>query len=59
MLEIKRDTAVFGPRQWYVDGYEMHWFTTREDAVTAVALAGQYAEHKVNELADKIREALQ
>jgi hypothetical protein len=57
-MEVKRDTARFDRRQWYVDGYALHWFTTEEDAKAAIALAGQVANNERNELANKIRDAL-
>lgn len=56
--EIKRDTARFDRRQWYVDGYASHWFSTKEDAEAAVMLARQYARNERNELAEKIRDFL-
>jgi hypothetical protein len=56
--EIKRDTAVFSDRQWHVDGYAQHWFSTEQDARSALALAAQIAVNETRELADKIREVL-
>lgn len=57
--EIKRDTARFDRRQWYVDGYARHWFSTEEDAKAAVALAQQYAVNEKNEMGRKIISAVE
>ncbi len=57
-MEIKRDTARFDKRQWYVDGYAQHWFTTKEDAEAALALAGQVAGNREHEICNTIRDAL-
>jgi hypothetical protein len=57
-MEIKRDTAVFSRRQWYIDGYAQHWFSTEEDAKAALALAGQIVENEKREICNTIREAL-
>lgn len=57
-MEAKLDTAVFGPRRWYVDGYARHQFSTKEDADAAIALAGQIASNERGELASQVRDAL-
>lgn len=57
-LEVKRDTAVFSRRQWYIDGYALHWFSTEDDAKAALALARQYGRNERNELARQIRDML-
>ncbi len=58
MPEIKRDTARFDNRQFYVDGYAMHWFSTKDDAEAALSLANQVAENEKREVCNAIREAL-
>lgn len=58
MLEVKRDTARFDRRQYYVDGYASHFFSTEEDAKAAVALAEQLARNERNDLAARVRDAL-
>jgi hypothetical protein len=56
--EIKRDTARFDGRQWYVDGYASHFFTSREDAEAALALARQVKRNAESELCNEIRNRL-
>lgn len=57
--DIKRDTGRFDRRQWFVDGYAQHWFTTREDAEAAWALAKQVSLNAEREMAIGIREYLE
>jgi hypothetical protein len=57
-MEIKRDTARFDNRQWYVDGYARHFFTSKEDAEAALALANQISANAQQEICNTIREAL-
>lgn len=58
--EIKRDTAVFGPQQWYVEGAESGcvtiMFSTKEDAVNAARLAGLERRASVEDVTDRIRD---
>jgi hypothetical protein len=60
--DIKRDTACFSPRQWYIKGIcnqaNTPMFSTREDAVAALQLAGMAMMKAREELADKIRDVL-
>jgi hypothetical protein len=58
MPEIKRDTASFGPRQFFVEGYNGPMFTTREDAEAALTLGNRLAIRYCRELKDIIQEAL-
>lgn len=57
-MEIKRDTARFDRRQWYVDGYAQYFFTSKEDAEDALRLAHQIAQNTVREICNTIRESL-
>lgn len=58
MSEIKRDTARFDSRQWYVDGYARHFFTSEQDAKAALDLAQQVALNERRDLCSRIREML-
>lgn len=39
MGEIKRDTAIVGPRQWYIEDYSGPTFSTKADAQEALRLS--------------------
>ncbi len=56
--EIYCDTAVFGPRRWRVGKGTQFLFSTREDAETALKLAGSIAFEHMEELADRVRQVL-
>lgn len=55
---IRRDTARFDDRQWYVDGYASHWFSTEKDAEAALSLARQVARNERAELGRDIQDAI-
>lgn len=57
-MDIKRDTARFDSRQWYVDGYASHWFTSEQDAKAALALAHQISANDQHEICNQIRNLL-
>ncbi len=46
MYEIKRDTAVFGLRQWYIEDIPGPMFTTREDAEAALVVGVGFEERE-------------
>lgn len=52
MLEVKRDTAVFSNRQWYIEGFTgpSCWFSSKEDAEAAAAVADLHASQKCERL---------
>lgn len=56
MLKVRQDTAVFSRRQWYVEGYTgpSCWFSTKEDAEAAAAVASQYAVSQTDQLAERV-----
>lgn len=56
-LEVKCDTAR-DQRRWYIDGYARHFFTSRDDAEAALALAAQIAGNAEREICNIIRDAL-
>ena len=53
-LTVKRDTAVFSDRQWYIEGYTHPdcWFSTEKDAAAAVAVAYAYGVARTDKLAE-------
>lgn len=58
ILEPKFDGARFDARRWYVDGYAMHWFTSKEDAQAAIGLAGQVEINARREMSVELQSAL-
>ena len=58
ILEAKFDGGRFADRRWHVDGYALHWFTSKEDAEAAIGLAGQVALNAQRELGCKIEAVL-
>lgn len=55
----ERDTAVFGPRQWFIpieDDASRPMFTTKEDAEAAIRLAYSYAQRERAEISEKLTE---
>lgn len=59
MFKIKRDTAIFGPRQWYIDGYTMGphgFFSSESDAESAAFVANSYAVKRTDNFANKVSE---
>lgn len=58
LSDPKRDTAVFGPRQWYFSEYNSHQFTTQEDAEAARRLAGEMCLARQREMEAEVRAAL-
>ncbi len=63
IIEIKRDTACFSPRQWYVEGpctvrYGTPMFSTEQDAKEVLKLAENMVAEKQDEIGERIREAL-
>ena len=57
-MEAKFDGGRFDARRWYVDGYAMHWFSTKEDAEAAIGLAGQVAVNECREMHAKVQRVL-
>lgn len=57
-LVVKRDTARFDRRQWYIDGYARWFFTSEEDARDALSLARQISSNAEQDICNQIREAL-
>lgn len=60
---IERDTAIFGPQQWVVEhpnlGRRGAWyFSTEQDAKNAVILANWSSGQGREEIAQKVREAV-
>lgn len=51
---IKRDTAVFGPQQYYIEGCRDLMFTTESDAWAAIKLANMVARDRIAELKDLV-----
>lgn len=58
MLKAEIDTAVFSNRRWYVAGYGRFWFTSKEDAEAAIALAAAHAQAERRRVSQAIRELL-
>jgi hypothetical protein len=58
LLKAERDTARFDPRQWYVAGYGRFWFTSKEDAEAAIALAKAAAGNERRAVAQHIQDAV-
>jgi hypothetical protein len=61
MYEIKRDTARFDSRQWYIEGGPgsigtMPWFSTKEDAQAALSLAGMMVADARQEFAIEVKD---
>lgn len=60
-MTIKRDTARFDTRQWYIDGGPGHagarpWFSTKEDAEAALSLAGMMVADAKQEFAIEVKD---
>ncbi len=58
MNEIKRDTAVFGPQQFYIEGVNGIMFTTEADAVNALHVAAHLVEDEKDRLRNEIMSLL-
>ncbi len=62
MHEIKRDTACFSDRQWYVDGLESHigmpMFSTEKDAQEALKLGSIMAANERTDISKRVQDAL-
>lgn len=55
--DIKRDTAAFGPRQWFIEGHPQ-MFTTEDDARLALDLALAYAKQQLRDVVEKIEQQM-
>ena len=55
---IKRDTACFSPRQWFIEGYEGPMFSTKEDAEQAIRFAYDHEMRMREELRKDVQEAI-
>ena len=62
MHEIKRDTACFSDRQWYVDGLDSHigtpMFSTEKDAQEALKLGSIMATQERWAIGQRVLESL-
>lgn len=60
--EIKRDTACFSDRQWYVDGLASHigrpMFSTEKDAQEALKVGSIMAETERWAIGERVQKAL-